>query len=286
MKPNNLIPFDKDQLISELKKFKVSQNPIDRIVRTYMGKDKVAEYKPGTKHYQPVDFGKMAIEYIDQLSTKMKITQMNPNWNQGGIQELRLYGKDVIIGKDTYTEQAALLSSTNGLRKFAIFAGLFRFICSNGAYVSFGQSMVHSARHYKSNEHILKAMEFNFGNLNNAFLGTQKEIEKLLNKKVKLTTLKSGLVEKDGDNAQKFLAFVQKLLVSKTDRLDANDISAQQLKRLESLKTPKDLKLINPANDMSLDAYKAFQCYTELFRAQSADIIQKETDKVLIAIGA
>ena len=285
MKPNNLITFDKDSLFKELGQFKVSQNPIDRKVRTWMGKEKISEYQPGTKHYQVVDFGSMGKEFITQIGSKMNITKSNLSI-AGGIQELRLFGDDFTIGKDTYTQQATLLSSTNGLRKFAVFAGIFRYICSNGAYSALGESVVYSARHYKSNEHILKAMEFEFGSLDNAFNGTKIQIEKLLNKKVKLTTLKKGLVEKDGDNAQKFLAFVQKLLVSKTDRLDGKDITAQQLKRLELLKTPKDLLKINPANDMTLDAYKAFQCYTELFRAQSADIIQKETDKVLIAIGA
>ena len=289
MKPQNLTPFNANDLNKQLSQFKVSQNPVDLKVRTYMGKQKISEYQPGTKHYQLVDFGKMGKEFITQIGSKMKISNSNLSI-AGGIQELRLYGDKFKIGKDEYFQQASLLSSTNGLRRFSVFAGLFRLICSNGAYTTVGESILHSARHYKSNEDILKAMQFNFGNLDNAFNGTKEQIERLMGKKVKLTTLKKGLVEKDGDNAQKFLSFMAKLNVSRTDKLDATDIGAKAMKLVQLLgspsATPKDLLKINPANDMTLDAYKVFQCYTEIFRAQSADIIAKETDKVLIAIGA
>jgi len=152
MKANKLTTFSMSDLKKELATFKVSQNPIDRKVRTYIGKQKVAEYQPGTNHYQLVDFGKMGSAFLDQISSKMKISNYNLEMN--GIQELRLYGDRFKIGKDEYFQQATLLSSTNGLRRFSVFAGLFRLICSNGAYTSVGESVLHSARHYKSNEEI------------------------------------------------------------------------------------------------------------------------------------
>ena len=286
MKPANLTPYNKIELLKVLSQFKVSQNPIDRKVRTYMGKQKISEYQPGTKHYQLVDFGKVGKKFLDQIETAMTCKNSNLSIS-GGIQELRIYGDTVMVGKDEYTEMASIISSTNGMRRFSIFAGLYRLICSNGAYITTKDSIVHTARHYKSNETILKAMEFDFGNIKNAFEGTRKEIEKLVGKKVKLSTLKKALVEKDGENAKKFLSFIAKLNSSRTDKLEVGtDITVKDSEKLNKMKTPKDLLKINPANDMSLDAYKVFQCYTELFRAATSDIILKETDKVLAALAA
>ena len=285
MKPQIKFPFDAKAITEQLGQFKVTQNVATRQINTYMGKKRISEWKPGTKQYQVVDFGKVALEFISQISKVMEVNEYNLSI-AGGIQELRLYGKEVMVGTDTYTEMASLISSTNGLRRFGIFAGLYRLICSNGAFVTSGDAIIHSARHYKTNSHILKAMDFDFGQLNKAFEGTQKELQKLVGTKVTLNTLKKNLISENGDNATKFLSFIQKLLVSKTDRLAPEELSAQQFKHLNSVKEIKDIKTITAKKDIELDAYKAFQCYTEIFRAQSADIINKETDKFLFALSA
>jgi hypothetical protein len=74
------------------------------------------------------------------------------------------------------------------------------------------------------------------------------------------------------------MAFVGKLLHSKTDRLTSEEMTKKQVKALQSgealLTTNKDF-------DMKIDAYKALQCYTEIFRSQDSSEIAKETNRIL-----
>ncbi len=276
MKRGQVKDFNQKEVNAELGRVKVTKDAIG-LIRTKIDGVVTAKYKP-TKRYAIVDFASVAQAFIAQLAAVMNITSYKVDL-YGGIQELRLYGEEFKIGNDVYKTSACLLSSTNGLRNLTVNFGVFRQVCSNGMMVREAGNGF-SVRHLKTNEDVLKAMQFDFGNMQGVFDGITAKIDALQGKNVKLSTIKKGIVGEDGKNKKKFIQFVSKLLNSKTDRIQ--DPTAKQVKSLQSAEA-----LLEATNkfDMKIDAYQAFQCYTEIFRSQDSNEIAKETSRILEIVG-
>ncbi len=270
--------FNAQDIINKLGTIRVTENPIKRTVNTYINDVRTASYTPKSKNYQVVDFASVGQQFMDQVGQVLDIKKAKLDL-YSGVQELRLMGDDVTINGDTYSNMACIMSSTDGTRTLRVAFGLIRWICSNGLISQqFGENF--KVRHLKSNDQVLKALDFQFGNINQVFDHINGMIEPLATKTVKFSDIRDGIAEttKDGKikNQKKFINFASKLLNSKSDRL--KNPTAQQVKALQS---GQALLTTNKKFDMDLNAYQAFQCYTEIFRSQDMGELQKETDRIL-----
>jgi hypothetical protein len=281
-KRSKIETFNSQDLANELANIRVTENPVNGIINTYIGSERTASYKPKSKNYQVVDFATVGEAFADQVGKHLSIKKSKLDL-YGGVQELRLYGDDITINGDTYANMACLMSSTDGTRTLRVAFGLIRWICSNGQISQqFGEHF--KARHLKSNEAVIKTLDFDFGNIAQTFDHISNTIEPLAKKNVSLQEIKKSITEGPNGkvvNAKKFLSFAQKLLSSKTDRLTNKEATAQQIKALQS---GEALFTTNKKFDMDLNAYKAFQCYTEIFRSQDMGELQKETDRILSVV--
>jgi len=270
--------FNAAAVKADLNRFSVETAPTGAIITRIDGQGVTAKYTPKSQNYQVLDFAKVGAGFIDQVGAHLDIKHAKVDL-YGGVQELRLYGDDVEINGDKYSNMACLMSSTDGTRTLRVAYGLIRWICSNGM-VSMQTGEHFKVRHLKSNEKVLQALDMNFGAIDSTFDKIMNTIAPLANKEIQLSTIRDSIVEDKMKNAPKYLKFVGKLLNSKTDRLQ--NLTKQQVKALTS---GEALLTTNRDFDMALNAYQAFQCYTEIFRSQDLGEIQKETDRILAIVG-
>ena len=74
----------------------------------------------------------------------------------------------------------------------------------------------------------------------------------------------------------KFDALKNSLRFSKTDKMDT--LTSDQVKLLM---TPSEDIVLDYTNDFSVDAYKVFNCYIQVFSRQDSYVVKKETEKIL-----
>ena len=272
MKKSKIEKFNLDDIYKRLNKWKaVNENGT---IVTYIGGKETTRWTPKTSNYQLINFKEIAKEFIKQVKDHMVVADYQLRI-YGGVQELKLFGEKFDFCGEKYQKMATLLSSTDGTRNMKINFGLFRLICTNGQMAKeAGENF--NARHLGDNERLQEIMKFNFGDIEKAFGETEDAIKRLKDKKINLMTIRDGIIDDKGRNSQKFLAFVQKLISSKTDRLEK--LTKTQI---ENLRSGKDLLKKENKFDFELDAYKAFQCYTELFRAHDSGVQAKESVRIL-----
>ncbi len=264
--------FNLLNIFAKLKNFEAKDE--GGTIVTYIGGMESARWTPKTSNYLLINFKDIAKEFVKQVKDHMDITNYELRI-YGGVQELKLYGAEYEMFGEVYQKMATLLSSTDGTRNMKVNFGLFRQICTNGMMAKeAGEDF--NARHLNGNERLQEIMKFDFGDIESAFGETETKITELREKNINLMKIRDGIIDEKGRNSQKFLAFVQKLISSKTDRLET--LTPDQMK---NLKSGSDLLKKNNKFDLEIPAYQAFQCYTELFRAHDSGVMAKESTRLL-----
>jgi len=229
--------------------------------------------------YMHFDFGEFISKIIDKIDNYFDPLSYYLTFN-GGIQELRVYGKEHQLNGETYHEMFNILNSTNKLKSLQMNIGLLRLVCTNGMVVSVGDMVSIRAKHYAKTLG-QKVEEFNEKMLKYD-TSIKKQIEVisalihtkfLYGEMVKLMALdKDGSWNKNSLTRTK--AWSKKMLISPTDSMKELNSSQRSM-----LLVPD--RMLTYKNDFDIDAYKAFNCYMELFKEQDSAVIRRETDRFL-----
>ncbi|NPV12920.1 MAG: DUF932 domain-containing protein [Ignavibacteria bacterium] len=272
--------YDKNAIFDTLDKLVLSRNQ-NNILTHY--DNRLISNTVVTEKYELFDFPKFAKEVVNEVENyflpekyELRITQ--------GQQELRLIGEQVLINGDRYSKMFNILNSTDKSRALQLNVGLIRFICSNGMVVAVNDE--HSSlrtKHFKSTMPD-KVKEF-IESLENFDMSISKQsetIENLIGKFVSFKELASKFaLDEHGvinDNKSlKLRAFSKKLLTSQTDKLtDLNDEQVALLKNPHMFLSP-EFNLV----DIEMPAYKALNCWTEVYRSYDSSVLKRETNRIL-----
>ena len=225
--------------------------------------------------YRPYDLG--------ELFTKMsKIDQLAHNFNmrwykfvmKRGTQELTILSDDVEINGTQFYKAFFILNSSDKSRRLNMNMGLYR--ADNNSYlVNSIRNMSLSKKHLRgvtqSAEEVSQAIDVE------TFDEQIAGIKSLIGERVMLSKVCETIIDKDLKvNHMKFDALKNSLRWSKTDKMDS--LSSEQIK---TLMTPSEKLTLDHHNDFSIEAYKVFNCYIQVFSRQDSYVVKRETEKIL-----
>jgi len=213
---------------------------------------------------------------------KAKIDQLAHNFNmcwykfvmKRGIQELTILSDDVEINGTTYYKAFFILNSSDKSRRLNMNMGLYRG--DNNSYlVSAIRNMSLSKKHLRgvtqSAEEVSQSIDVE------TFDEQIAGIKSLVGERVLLSKVRETILDKDLKvNHMKFDALKNSLRWSKTDKMDS--LSSEQIK---TLMTPSEKLTLDHHNDFSIEAYKVFNCYIQVFSRQDSYVVKRETEKIL-----
>jgi hypothetical protein len=102
-------------------------------------------------------------------------------------------------------------------------------------------------------------------------------IRSLVGERILLSKVREIIIDKDLKvNHMKFDALKNSLRYSNTDKM--NSLSHEQIK---TLMTPSEKLILDYHNDFSIEAYKVFNCYLQVFSRQDSYVVKRETEKIL-----
>ena len=176
----------------------------------------------------------------------------------------------------------SFISSSNKEKALQMNVGLFRQICTNGAVIGVkDESLTLKTKHFKQSlEDKIKEFAGQVPHLGDNFLRQVQLIESLMGIKVDFKKLAKAMVRNE-DFSHKpsglinLKCLASKLLNSETDKLV--NLNESQIKLLTTPDIMLDSK--NKAT-IELDAYKVFNCWTEIFRNRDSAKIQKESTRI------
>jgi hypothetical protein len=213
---------------------------------------------------------------------KAKIDQLAHNFNmcwykfvmKRGIQELTILSDDVEINGTTYYKAFFILNSSDKSRRLNMNMGLYRG--DNNSYlVSAIRNMSLSKKHLRgvtqSAEEVSQSIDVE------TFDEQIAGIKSLVGERVLLSKVREIILDKDLKvNHMKFDALKNSLRWSNTDKM--NSLSSEQI---ETLMTPSEKLTLDHHNDFSIEAYKVFNCYIQVFSRQDSYVVKRETEKIL-----
>lgn len=272
--------YNKNDLINTLDKIVLSRDN-NNVCTYYNGK--LLSNSTVSEKYEMFDFSNFSKNIVNNIEDYFQPEKYLIRISKGQ-QELRLIGEKKIINGDLYTKMFNILNSTDKSRSLQINIGLIRYICSNGVVVASKDE--HSSiktKHFKSiMSDKIKEFEESLKNFNISIDKQCETIESLSGKFVSFRELASKIaVDENGiisnNRMLKLRAFCKKLLESNTDRL-ANLTNEQ----IVLLKEPyKFIRSELNTVDIEIPAYKAFNCWTEVFRSYDSSVIKRETNRIL-----
>jgi len=272
--------YDKNTIFQTLDNLKISRNN-NNILTHFNGE--LTSNTIVTDRYELFDFPTFAKEvigevenYFDPETYQMRIS--------AGQQELRLIGEQVLINGDLYSKMFNILNSTDKSRALQLNVGLIRFICSNGMVIAADDEYSGlKTKHFKATLpekvkefiHNLDKFEININkqsevieNLNGRFVSF-RELAKVL------AVDEYGII--NDSKSLKLRAFANKLLTSQTDKLvDLNSEQISLLKNAQMFLNPEFAKV-----DVEMSAYKALNCWTEVYRNYDSSVLKRETNRIL-----
>lgn len=223
--------------------------------------------------YEVFDIRAFMRSKIDQLSANFNITWYKFVMRRG-IQELTLLSDSVEINGTTYYKAFFILNSSDKSRRLNMNMGLYR--ADNNSYlVSAIRNMSLSKKHLRgvtqSAEEVSQTIDVE------TFDEQIASIKSLVGERVLLSKVREIILDKDLKvNHMKFDALKNSLRWSKTDKMDS--LSSDQIK---TLMTPSEKLTLNHTNDFSVDAYKLFNCYIQIFSRQDSYVVKRETEKIM-----
>jgi hypothetical protein len=213
---------------------------------------------------------------------KSKIEQIEANFPihfykfrlKSGIQELTLISDEVEINKTSFYKSFYILNSSDKSRRLNMNMGLYR--ADNNSYVVGSiRNLTLSTKHLtgvtKKAEEVSQTIDIE------TFDEQIEAIKSLVGQRVLLSKVREIIVDKDLQiNHRKFDALKNSLRYSQSVKMDA--LTKYQL---NTLCTTSENLIIDHKNDFSIDAYKIFNCYIQVFSNQDSYVVKKETEKIL-----
>ncbi|HRO75579.1 MAG TPA: DUF932 domain-containing protein [Crocinitomicaceae bacterium] len=284
---NQKYDFDEiDQLTAPLKIF----NRNGHLITEYAGM-KICE-KQLSSVYGIFDFSSFIREGLPHIHHNFNAQAYNLNILRG-VQQLKVFGDELVINDDIYKQVFNVFSSTNGYYPLSISVGLFRQVCSNGMVVpvkGLASFNIKTKHFHKAVENHILDFQKRIPLLEDTIFNQQKTLEGLFKADISLKKVVENLILKpDSEREEKktLLKVVQRLgkkfIHSETDKIIIEDYAEEQI---EILKNPT-LLLTNPTQqqmDIELNKYNVYNCYMELFRERNTAIIEKESKRILEAL--
>ena len=278
------LPYNRAKVIESMNKLSVEQ--VGHAVMTSYD-DRLLKEAHVSDKYLMFDFPKFVGELIPRVENYF--TPSNYLLRMiGGRQELRLIGEQMKINGEVFYRMLSILNSTDKSRALQMNMGLMRLICTNGMFASVdGEVVSIRGKHYKNSlPDKIEGFSTGIERFKSVTDEQRSLISDLLGTTVSYRTVANALV-RNADNEvvdsklKKLTRLAGKLLTSDTDRLKT--VSEEQLKLLNQ----PDLVLYHKdSGDLELDAYRLFNCYTEIFRANDSGKIKRESDRILDIIAA
>jgi hypothetical protein len=225
-----------------------------------------------SNRYEIFDIKSFIKSKIEDLEKNFKINYYRLNVRRG-LQELTLLSDKINLNGRTYYKSFFILSSSNKTRALNMNMGLY-CVDNNTSYVFGINNMSLYKKHFTG---ITKIAQDTSQTITDETFNEQIEsIESLVGEKVMLSNLQKIIVDKDLNvNHKKFDAFKNQLLWSLDDKVNVTNSQKKIL-----LTKSEDIKF-SIVNDIEIDAFKAFNCYIQIFSRQDSYVIKKETQKIM-----
>jgi hypothetical protein len=266
------VPFqawNKEELFSKINMIQIYRQG-DQII-TKNGDTVIANATVSSK-YEVFDLSSFLRNKIEMIEENFKINYYRLVL-KGGIQELTLLSDDVEINSTKFYKSFYILNSSDKSRRLNMNMGLFR--TDNQSYfVSSIKNLSLSKKHLKGVTEMAEEVSQKIDV--ESFDEQIASIKSLIGERVLLSQISKIIVDKDLKiNHKKFDALKNSLIYSKTDREKLTE------SQIQTLSTPSEKLIINSDNDFSIDAYKIFNCYIQIFSNQDSYVVKKETEKIL-----
>jgi len=263
-------PYDLGELFTKIDAIEITRQG-NQVVTKYF--DRVINTTEVSPIYEVFDIRAFMKAKIDQLAHNF-----NMRWYKfvmkRGIQELTILSDDVDINGTPYYKAFFILNSSDKSRRLNMNMGLYR--ADNNSYlVSAIRNMSLSKKHLRgvtqSAEEVSQSIDVE------TFDEQIASIKSLVGERVLLSKVRETILDKDLKvNHMKFDALKNSLRWSKTDKMDS--LSSEQIK---TLMTPSEKLTLDHHNDFSIEAYKVFNCYIQVFSRQDSYVVKRETEKIL-----
>jgi hypothetical protein len=239
-----------------------------QIITKYFGR--VVNNTPVSDKYEVFDIRSFMKSKIELLESNFNISFYNFRM-KGGIQELILLSDEVEIAGSNYHKAFFILNSSDKSRRLNMNLGLYQ--ADNGVY------LVNSIKNFSLTTKHLKGItdkaEVASSHIDVETFDEQiKSIQSLVGERVMISQVRNIIIDKDQKvNHNKFDAFKNVLRWN-----HSKDFTKSQL---GVLMTPSENLNIESYNDFSIDAFRVFLAYMNVFRNQDSYVVKRETEKIL-----
>lgn len=239
-----------------------------QVITKYFGN--VINNTPVSDRYEIFDIRSFMKSKIDYLESNFNITFSNLRI-RGGIQELILLSDQVEIGGINYYKAFFILNSSDKSRRLSMNLGLYQ--ADNGTY------LVNSIKNFslitKHLKGITSKAETAAQNIDVETFDEQiQSIRSLVGERVMMSQVRNIIIDKDQKvNHNKFDALKNVLRWNFSKQFTKEQVGF--------LMTPSEKLTIDTHNDFSMDAFRVFQAYMNVFRNQDSYVVRKETEKIL-----
>lgn len=263
-------PYDLGELFTKIDAIEITRQG-NQVVTKYF--DRVINTTEVSPIYEVFDIRAFLKSKIEQLAHNFSMCWYKFVMKRG-IQELTILSNDVDINGTKFYKAFFILNSSDKSRRLNMNMGLYR--ADNNSYlVNSIRNMSLSKKHLRG---VTKTAEEVSQAINVETFDEQIEgIKSLIGERVMLSKVREIILDKDLKiNHKKFDALKNSLRWSQTDKMDS--LTTDQIK---TLSTPSEKLTINHLNDFSIDAYKVFNCYIQVFSRQDSYVVKRETEKIL-----
>lgn len=264
------LPYNKIELINKVNSVEIYRLG-NQVITKYQ--NRVVNTSVVSSLYEVFDIKSFLLSKINQLEANFDILYYRFALRKGR-QELTLLSDSIEINNTPYYKSFFILNSSDKSRRLSMNMGLYR--SDNDSYmVAAIRNMSLSKKHLRG---VTKMAEDASQSIDIETFDEQIDsIRSLIGERVLLSKVKDIILDKDLKvNHNKFDALKNSLRWSKSDRLDA--LNTEQIK---TLMIPSEKLVIDHHNDFSIDAYKIFNCYLQVFSRQDSYVVKKETEKIL-----
>lgn len=264
------LPYIKKDLFKKIDAIEIFRQG-DQVITKYFGA--VINITNVSKLYEVFDITSFMKSKIELLESNFNIRYYKFIMRRG-VQELILLSDEVMINETPYFKSFFILNSSDKSRRLNMNMGLYR--ADNGSYlVNSISNMSLSKKHLtgltKKAEEVSVAIDAE------TFDEQIACIQSLVGERVMLSQVRNIIIDKDQKvNHNKFDALKNSLRWSATDKM-----SGLTKEQVGVLMTPSEKLTIDTSNDFSIDAYKVFNCYMQVFRNQDSYVVKRETEKIL-----
>lgn|SRR5574343_17391 len=268
----DFIKFDKEQLFEKLDKLTIEKSGSQVITKF---DNRVIKTVEVSKIYEIFDIVKYMKDKIDLISENFEINSAKLVI-KGGKQQLVLLSDSVEIAGSNYHKTFFIVNSSDKSRRLNLDMGLSRDDSNNYFIINTGKNLSLNRKHLKG---VTKLAEDASKNISGESFDEQvNAIKSLVGGKILLSKVREIIIDDDTKkiNHRKFDAFKNMLIYSNTDKLGKP--TSEMLKTLRT--HSEDLKL-DKSNDFTIDAYKVFQCYMQVFNRQDSHVVKKESDRIM-----